>query len=58
MNTPEPSNEEVTLNDSDENSEFNGAELSRSVFGRHSNSPEEDAAWSNCSRQNRYHSVP
>jgi hypothetical protein len=35
------------LNDSDENTAFNGAELSESVLARDWNSPEEDAAWSN-----------
>ncbi len=34
-------------NDSEENSAFNGAELSGSVLGRDWNIPEEDAAWSN-----------
>ena len=34
-------------NDSEENTRFNGAELSESVLGRDWNSPEEDAAWSN-----------
>jgi hypothetical protein len=34
-------------NDSDEDTAFNGAELSESVLGRDWNSPEEDAAWSN-----------
>ena len=34
-------------NDSEENTAFNGAELSESVIGRDWNSPEEDAAWSN-----------
>ena len=34
-------------NDSDENTQFNGAELSESVLGRDWNSPEEDSAWSN-----------
>jgi hypothetical protein len=33
--------------DSDENSAFNGAELSESVLGADWNSPQEDAAWSN-----------
>ena len=33
--------------DSDEDTPFNGAELSESVLGRDWNSPEEDAAWSN-----------
>jgi hypothetical protein len=32
---------------SDENTGFNGAELSESVLGRDWNSPEEDDAWSN-----------
>jgi hypothetical protein len=32
---------------SDENTGFNGAELSESVLGRDWNSPEEDATWSN-----------
>jgi hypothetical protein len=35
------------VSNSDENSAFNGAELSESVLGRDWNSPEEDAAWSN-----------
>jgi len=47
MSTPEPSRKEVASNDSDENTAFNGAELSESVLGRDWNSPEEDAAWSN-----------
>jgi hypothetical protein len=34
-------------NDSDENTAFNGAELSESVLERDWSSPEEDAAWSN-----------
>ncbi len=34
-------------NDSDENTRFNGAELSESVLGRDWNSPEEDIEWSN-----------
>ena len=33
--------------DSEENTAFNGAELSESVLGRDWNSPEEDVAWSN-----------
>jgi len=33
--------------DSDENTGFNGAELSESVLGRDWSSPEEEAAWSN-----------
>jgi hypothetical protein len=47
MNTPEPSRKEVDWNDWDENTGFNGAELSESVLARDWNSPEEDAAWSN-----------
>jgi hypothetical protein len=47
MSTPEQSDKEVSSTDSDENSGFNGAELSESVLGRDWNSPEEDAAWSN-----------
>jgi hypothetical protein len=47
MNTREPSRNDVASNDSDENTGFNGAELSESVLGRDWNSPEEDAAWSN-----------
>jgi len=34
-------------NDPEEDSAFNGAELSESVLARDWNSPEEDAAWSN-----------
>ena len=34
-------------NESEENSAFNGAELSESVLGRDWNSPEENTAWSN-----------
>jgi hypothetical protein len=34
-------------NDSEENTAFNGAELSESVLGRDWNSSEEDVAWSN-----------
>jgi hypothetical protein len=47
MNTRESNQNEVALDDSDENSGFNGAELSESVLGCDWNSPEEDAAWSN-----------
>jgi hypothetical protein len=47
MNTPEPSRKEVDSNDWDENTGFNGAELSESVLARDWSSPEEDAAWSN-----------
>ena len=47
MSTREESDKELSLTDSDENSAFNGAELSESVLARDWNSPEEDAAWSN-----------
>ena len=47
MNTRESNQKEVASSDSDENTGFNGAELSESVLGRDWNSPEEDAAWSN-----------
>jgi hypothetical protein len=47
MSTPEQNDKEVSSTDLDENSGFNGAELSESVLGRDWNSPEEDAAWSN-----------
>jgi hypothetical protein len=47
MNAREPSQQEADSNNSEENSRFNGAELSESVLGRDWNSPEEDAAWSN-----------
>jgi hypothetical protein len=46
MNAPEPNHEQVALNHADENSAFNGAELSESVLARDWNSPDEDAAWS------------
>jgi len=47
MSTREQSDEEISLTDSDENTGFNGVELSESVLARDWNSPEEDAAWSN-----------
>jgi hypothetical protein len=47
MSTRDSIQKEVDANDSDENTGFNGAELSESVLGRDWNSPEEDAAWSN-----------
>ena len=47
MSTPEQSDKQLSFADSDENIQFNGAELSESVLGRDWNSPEEDAAWSN-----------
>ena len=47
MSTRDLREEELSPNDSDENSKFNGAELSESVLGRDWNSPEEDTAWSN-----------
>ncbi len=34
-------------NEPEDDTAFNGAELSESVLGRDWNSPEEDAAWSN-----------
>lgn len=45
MSTPEQNGQEPGSNESDENSAFNGAELSESVLARDWNS--EDAAWSN-----------
>ena len=47
MNTREPSNKEVASSDSDENTAFDGAELSESVLARDWNSPEEGVVWSN-----------
>jgi hypothetical protein len=47
MSTHESIQKEVASNDSEENTRFNGAELSESVLARDWNSPEEDAAWSN-----------
>jgi len=47
MSTRESSQREVAADDSDENSAFNGADVSESVLGRDWNSPEEDATWSN-----------
>jgi hypothetical protein len=47
MSTPERIDKEVASNDAEENTGFNGAELSESVLGRDWNSPEEDAAWLN-----------
>ena len=47
MSTREWSQQEVASNDSEENTAFNGAELSESVLGRDWSSPEEDVAWSN-----------
>jgi len=47
VSTNEPSTEEVTPTEFDENKRFNGAELSESVLGRDWNSPQEDATWSN-----------
>jgi hypothetical protein len=47
MSMGEQNDKEVSLNDSDGNTAFNGVELSESVLGRDWNSPEEDAAWSN-----------
>jgi hypothetical protein len=47
MSTIERTDKIGGSNDSDENTVFNGAELSESVLGRDWNSPEEDVAWSN-----------
>jgi hypothetical protein len=47
MNTREPLQKEIDVFGSDQDTGFNGAELSESVLGREWNSPEEDAAWSN-----------
>lgn len=44
---PDQSSGTSDSNDWDENTGFNGAELSESVLARDWNSPEEDAAWSN-----------
>jgi hypothetical protein len=44
---PGQSSEISASNDPEENTAFNGAELSESVLGRDWNSPEENAAWSN-----------
>jgi hypothetical protein len=47
MSVREQNDNEVASNDSEENTAFNGAELSESVLGRDWNCLEEDAAWSN-----------
>jgi hypothetical protein len=47
MSTPEQSDKELSFADSEENTGFNGVELSESVLARDWDSPEEDAAWSN-----------
>ena len=47
MSTSDLGHKERAPNDSEENTGFNGVELSESVLGRDWNSPEEDAAWSN-----------
>ena len=47
MSTPDLGQKELASPDSEENTGFNGAELSESVLGRDWNSPEEDTAWSN-----------
>ena len=47
MSTPEQIDKEVSSNDPNENTGFNGAELSESVLARDWKSPEEDTAWSN-----------
>jgi hypothetical protein len=46
MSVREQNDKGVASNDED-NTAFNGAELSESVLGRDWNSPEEDGVWSN-----------
>jgi len=47
MNPSQQIDKEPGSSESEENTRFNGAELSEFVLGRDWNSPEEDAAWSN-----------
>ena len=47
MSTHEQIDKELGSNESEENTKFNGAELSECVLGRDWDSPEEDATWSN-----------
>ncbi|HEY3660750.1 MAG TPA: hypothetical protein VGK91_05945 [Candidatus Udaeobacter sp.] len=47
MSTREQDDKADASNDLQENTAFNGVELSESVLGRDWNSPEEDTAWSN-----------
>jgi len=47
MSTREQNDEKASSTDFEENTGFNGAELSESVLGRDWNLPEEDVAWSN-----------
>ena len=47
MSVREQKDNGIASDDSQNNTAFNGAELSESVLGRDWNSPEEDAAWSN-----------
>jgi hypothetical protein len=47
MSGAEQSDKTAGSNELDEDSAFNGAELSESVLGREWNSPQEDALWSN-----------
>jgi hypothetical protein len=47
MSVREQNDDGVAANDSEENTAFNGAELSESVLGRDWNCLEEDAEWSN-----------
>lgn len=42
-----PNQKEIGFDEANENSAFDGVELSESVLGRDWNSPDEDAAWSN-----------
>jgi len=47
MSTCEENDEKVSSIDFEDNTLFNGAQLSECVLGRDWNSPEEDAIWSN-----------
>ena len=47
MSVREQNDNGVGSNDSEENTAFNGAELSETVLGRDWNFAEEDVAWSN-----------
>jgi hypothetical protein len=47
MSVREQNDNGIASDDSQNNTAFNGAELSDSVLARDWNSPEEDAAWSN-----------
>jgi hypothetical protein len=47
MSVREQNDNGIASDDSQNNTAFNGAELSDSVLARDWNSPQEDAAWSN-----------